>query len=404
MGPEIDEVNIPAVRRQVEYYFSDSNLPRDRFLLAKTEEDAEGYVPLSVLLTFNRIKKLGVTSEATLASAIQSSSSLNLDESQARIRRKTPLPAKSLFPTRAVFVKGWPPGGPEPDLDFLHDMFSPSGSVLSVQIRRWSSDDGKKHFKGSLFVEMDSPEAAERVVAEEYEIVVAFKDREETVSLLTELYQDWFDRKKRERDERREKTKLKYASKEADTRSGSEHCNEGNEVGVGSNKKKVFAAAEGKPGSKSEPGTDGDGNIKDEALPEKPREFTPGIILKFEGVGDNLSREDIRDALEEYGTISFVDFAIGQVDGSVRFSTAEEAQRACEQMTASGKLLAGKKPALRVLSGDEEKEHWDMVWSRMDAHRKRKRDDRSSRGRGWSHKRGRRGGGFSHRGRGGSKR
>jgi hypothetical protein len=45
-------------RRQIEYYFSDSNFRRDKFLRAKANEDADGYVALTVLLTFNRVKAL----------------------------------------------------------------------------------------------------------------------------------------------------------------------------------------------------------------------------------------------------------------------------------------------------------------------------------------------------------
>ncbi|MEM7230123.1 MAG: hypothetical protein AAF432_15050, partial [Planctomycetota bacterium] len=149
--------------KQVEYYFSDSNLPRDKFLRAKTEEDPQGFVPISVLLTFNRLKALDAT-EKSIADALRSSSLLSLNEQATSVRRISPLPEKSLFKTRAVFAKGWTAGGPEPSIEDINKLFSPSGSVLSVQIRRWKGDDGNLHFKGSIFVEMDFSEAAERVV------------------------------------------------------------------------------------------------------------------------------------------------------------------------------------------------------------------------------------------------
>ena len=52
---------LDAVRKQIEYYFSDSNFRRDKFLKAKVGEDADGFVQLSVLSTFNRLKEMKAT-------------------------------------------------------------------------------------------------------------------------------------------------------------------------------------------------------------------------------------------------------------------------------------------------------------------------------------------------------
>ncbi|CAN8023691.1 unnamed protein product [Ixodes persulcatus] len=41
--------------KQIEYYFGDFNLPRDKFLREKVKLD-EGWVPIETLLTFNRLK------------------------------------------------------------------------------------------------------------------------------------------------------------------------------------------------------------------------------------------------------------------------------------------------------------------------------------------------------------
>ena len=47
---------VAKVKRQVEFYFSDSNYPKDKFLLAKAKEDKDGFIPVAVLGTFNRLK------------------------------------------------------------------------------------------------------------------------------------------------------------------------------------------------------------------------------------------------------------------------------------------------------------------------------------------------------------
>merc|ERR1719183_824900 len=44
--------------RQIEFYFSDSNLPRDKFLRETVEADPERYVDIALLLTFSRLRTL----------------------------------------------------------------------------------------------------------------------------------------------------------------------------------------------------------------------------------------------------------------------------------------------------------------------------------------------------------
>ena len=45
------------ILKQVEFYFSDSNLPKDKFLLEETKKN-EGWVALSTLMSFSRMKQL----------------------------------------------------------------------------------------------------------------------------------------------------------------------------------------------------------------------------------------------------------------------------------------------------------------------------------------------------------
>jgi lupus La protein len=42
----------------VEFYFSDSNLPRDKFLLSTIERTPEGWVDIAMLITFTRMRGL----------------------------------------------------------------------------------------------------------------------------------------------------------------------------------------------------------------------------------------------------------------------------------------------------------------------------------------------------------
>lgn len=49
----------PAIKRQVEYYFSNRNYYKDKWLLERAAEvKNQGYIPISDLLTFNKMRLL----------------------------------------------------------------------------------------------------------------------------------------------------------------------------------------------------------------------------------------------------------------------------------------------------------------------------------------------------------
>eukprot|EP00930_Biecheleria_cincta_P039067 TRINITY_DN2686_c0_g2_i1.p1 TRINITY_DN2686_c0_g2~~TRINITY_DN2686_c0_g2_i1.p1 ORF type:complete len:445 (-),score=85.49 TRINITY_DN2686_c0_g2_i1:133-1467(-) len=74
-----NDVLAGKIREQVEYYFSDDNLRHDKFLQQLAEQGKDGFVPIRVLLTFNKIKCL-TTDSSTLASALCGSSMLLVSE------------------------------------------------------------------------------------------------------------------------------------------------------------------------------------------------------------------------------------------------------------------------------------------------------------------------------------
>ncbi|MAD20226.1 MAG: hypothetical protein CMJ52_08595 [Planctomycetaceae bacterium] len=54
----LDENTSLYIRRQVEFYFSDSNLPRDAFLRGKVEENEEKKVEIAVLASFSKLRAI----------------------------------------------------------------------------------------------------------------------------------------------------------------------------------------------------------------------------------------------------------------------------------------------------------------------------------------------------------
>jgi la-related protein 1 len=67
------------VKRQIEYYFSDENLETDIFLRRKM--DTNGFIALSVIAAFNRVKSLSQSYDLIVES-IRSSDKLELSEDQ----------------------------------------------------------------------------------------------------------------------------------------------------------------------------------------------------------------------------------------------------------------------------------------------------------------------------------
>ena len=47
-----------AIKRQIDFYFSDKNYFRDGFLKGIANKHPEKFVPIESLLTFNKVKKL----------------------------------------------------------------------------------------------------------------------------------------------------------------------------------------------------------------------------------------------------------------------------------------------------------------------------------------------------------
>ncbi|GLC34153.1 hypothetical protein PLESTB_000843200 [Pleodorina starrii] len=170
----LDDTVKAKVQRQVEFYFSDSNLPKDKFLKERMAEDPEGYVKLNVIIAFQRMRDmLQVTSSdpaavpaeavATVAEILSNSSTLQLDETKTKIKRKAPLANENEIARavdgRSIYARPFPV---DTSVDAITDFFGGHAPVNCVRMRRHMRSKG---FKGSVFVEFASPEDAEKVLA-----------------------------------------------------------------------------------------------------------------------------------------------------------------------------------------------------------------------------------------------
>jgi len=146
--------NTKKIIRQIEYYFGDSNIQRDKFLQDEIAKDSEGWVPLTTMLKFKRLGDLVEGDGARIVTALKGAEGdlVQVAEDESKIRRNPELKVpecddnyKRLQKARTCYVKGF---GVEETLDDLQDFFDKYGTE-SVYMRRVPLS---KQFKGSVFV------------------------------------------------------------------------------------------------------------------------------------------------------------------------------------------------------------------------------------------------------------
>ncbi|KAL3828428.1 hypothetical protein ACJIZ3_017230 [Penstemon smallii] len=163
---------------QVEFYFSDINLATTDQLFGFMSKDPEGYVPLSVVASFKKIKTAtsGITQ---LANILRSSKKLLVSEDGEKVKRQHPLTESDMekLQSRIVIAENLPEDHSHQN---LMKIFSSVGSVKSIRTCPPQKSNGgasstSKAGKGDAmhlsskfyaFVEYDSVEVAEKAVIE----------------------------------------------------------------------------------------------------------------------------------------------------------------------------------------------------------------------------------------------
>ncbi|XP_050419012.1 lupus La protein homolog isoform X1 [Patella vulgata] len=299
---------------QMEYYFGDINLAKDKFLQEKIKED-DGYVTFEVLLTFNKLKSITEDVEVIVAAIKKSENNLlEVSEDGKKVRRspEKPLPENNKerrddLNNRSIYCKGFPE---DCDFDTIKEFLDKHGVVENIYLRRI----GKK-FKGSIFAVFKTKEQADSFVKAES---IKFGETE----LKRLLRTDYFLSKTEE------KRQLKLEKEKAAKEETAKQMNERLE------------------------------NMKDS--------ITHGTILHLEGFADDTSREDVRNFFEDFSKVAWVDFNPGDKKGQVRFAEENQAQVALDKAKEAngGKIeLNGGELQGRVLEGEEELSHWKMIFS-----------------------------------------
>ncbi|XP_052814595.1 lupus La protein homolog [Mya arenaria] len=320
--------------RQIEYYFGDHNLPRDRFLQEQIKED-DGWVQFETMIKFNKLKQISDDIKV-IAEAVKKSTNglIEVSEDGSKLRRHpdNPIPenteARRLeINNRSVYAKEFPK---DAKLEDLQEYFESFGPCDNIQMRK----DVHKKFKGSVFVVFHGDEAVKKFLTAEE---VKYKD---TVLEKRMLKVDYW----------KEKTEAKKQLQEQ------------------KEKKKSDASER---------------QHKDEERNFK-NELTKGAILHMKGFDDKTTREDIKNLLGDYGPIAWVDFNKGDPEAWVRYDQENKATDVLEKVTAAmdGKVeLNGKTLENRVLEGEEEAARWKKMFqdirNRMSGNQRRNQKGKS---------------------------
>lgn len=302
-------MNEQKIRHQVEHYFGDANMRRDKWLIEEVKKDSQGYVSLASVCNFNKMKELGATDSSKVAEILKTSEVVEISEDNTKIRRKHPLPDQDDSDDRTLYAKGFPA---ETTLEALQEFWAKHGNILLITMRRI----GKK-FKGSVFVQFATKEEAEAALAKKDEI--KFNDQ----ALEISTYKAWDEEKKSSGQQRKEENKEKKRKLEEEKEQDKER------------QKQEFL----------------------ESL--KTREIPQGLVLKVEGIPEGTRRENFAELYKEIGSIKFIEFSMGQPVAHIRFN--DSIAESIEKIKAL--KLNDKELTVGLLEGDELKEYWIKLWT-----------------------------------------
>uniref|UniRef100_A0A0E0K295 HTH La-type RNA-binding domain-containing protein n=1 Tax=Oryza punctata TaxID=4537 RepID=A0A0E0K295_ORYPU len=379
----IDEAKAKSVLRQVEFYFSDSNLPRDKFLRETVEQREDGLVSLALICSFARMKShLGldaavkpetVPEETVLAVAevLRCSPVLRVSEDGKMVGRASELlKADEIIDqvdSRTVAASPLPYNV---KLEDVQSFFAQHAKVNSVRLPRHITN--KRHFCGTALVEFSEEEEAKSVLEKNLffaganleikpnypkGLIVAFKLKRIMVDGAVQPNSADNDTATEEGTP----NSMKKTSAE-----GSEECATANSDME--EQKPSDDMTEVKEVNAAEAIESGDKCTID-ALPESEKKGDNETLSKDDRVlsgnaNSPISREDLKETFKKFGTVRYADFSIGDDSGYLRFEdpkAAEKARMSAVLADEGGLIVKDHIVTLEPVTGEAEKDYWNTI-------------------------------------------
>merc|ERR1719480_523272 len=132
---EPDDDLCEKITQQVEFYFSDANITKDKFLLKHVKRNKEGFVSLKLISSFKRVKHLTKDWRQVAFAIKKCSERLEVNDVETKVRRLEELPPyDETTPSRTVVVLNLPMD--RPTIEGVAEIFTACGEIVLVRILR----------------------------------------------------------------------------------------------------------------------------------------------------------------------------------------------------------------------------------------------------------------------------
>lgn len=165
-----DQDLIDRIVTQVEIYFSDANVMKDKFLLKHIRRNKEGYVSLKLVSSFKKVKQLTKDWRVVAYALNKSSTGIKINDLGTKISRVSPLPEIDDAPvTCTVLALNLPLE--KPSIDTVSQLFGECGDIalirvlragapLSTEMKQLAAKHQTLNTTNCAWVEFEVPEAA----------------------------------------------------------------------------------------------------------------------------------------------------------------------------------------------------------------------------------------------------